>query len=182
MNKVDLVILGLIFERERHGYEIIKEIRKRQFAHWASVTPASVYEHLAELERKGALSSRREKVGRQPERIVYALKEMGRRMLSEMVLEALSSPPHGEHLEFLGMGFVYCADYAAVLDTIRKRIDMLQQEVELISREIEKNRGDLSLNWILLMETEADYMQLELRVFRRLAEAIESGALARSPL
>ena len=120
MNKTDLVVLGLVFEHDRYGYEIIQDVKERHFDHWANINPASIYNHLSELEKAGALSARTERVGKHPERKVYSLTEMGRRMLSEMVLEALSSSPHGEHLELLGVAFVYCADPPAVLDTIRK--------------------------------------------------------------
>ena len=180
MNKTDLVVLGLVFERDRYGYEILQKVKERHFEHWASINPASIYNHLGKLRKAGALSSRKEKVGRQPERTVYSLTEAGRRMLSDMVLEALSSPPHGEHLELLGVGFVYCADPADVLDRIGDRIKGLEWAAQHVSEEIEKRRGHIPLNWQLLMEASVDHIQVELRVFRRLAEIIESGALARS--
>ncbi len=176
MNKTDLVVLGLVFERDRYGYEIIQEIKEREFEHWANINPASIYNHLGKLEKAGALSSRGEKVGKQPERKVYSRTEEGRRMLSDMVLEALSSPPHGEHLSLLGMGFAYCADEKAVLSAIQKQIGMLEQAIQHISEEIKEYRGCIPLNWILLMEAAIDHVEVDLRAFRRLTEAIESGS------
>ena len=180
MNKTDLVVLGLIFEQDRYGYEIIHEIKDRQFEHWANINPASIYNRLRRLEKIGALSSRSEKVGRQPERRIYSLTESGRVMLSTMVLEALSSPLHWEYLNHLGMAFVYCADRVAVLCRIRERLGMLERAIEHIHSEIEKRQEHIPLNWILLMEASADRLKIDLKAFRSLAENIESGALARS--
>lgn len=180
-NKNDLVVLGLLFEQDRYGYEIRQEMSERHFEHWANINTASIYNHLNRLEESGALSSHTERVGRHPERKVYSLTEEGRRQLSDMVLEAIASISYSDHtLAPLGLGFVYCADQDAVLRATRARIAGLGKVIEYLEARTEWHRGRIPLNWMLVMEGASNHIRVELDTFRKLEKAIESGALAES--
>ena len=41
MNRYDLVLLGLILEHERSGYDIITEIRDRELDRWAKISTST---------------------------------------------------------------------------------------------------------------------------------------------
>ena len=180
-NKNELVVLGLLFEQDRYGYEIIQEMRQRDFEHWANINPASIYNHLNRLEESGALSSHTEKVGRHPERKVYSLTEEGRHRLSDMVLDAIASISHADHaLAPLGLGFVYCVEEDAALQAARTRIAGLQKVIEHLREKVEEHSGRIPVNWMLVIEGTLDHIKVELNTFRRLEEAIASGALAES--
>ena len=180
-NKNDLVALGLLFEQDRYGYEIIQEVKERDFEHWANINPASIYNHLNGLEKSGALSSRTEKVGKYPERKVYSITEEGRRRLSDMVVEALSSDSHTDHaIACLGIGFVYCADEQAALGAIQSRIAALEGVIGHLAAQCGEYQEQIPLNWLLLIESAIAHVKVELNIMDRLKEAIESGALAES--
>ena len=55
MNRYDLVLLGLILEKQRSGYDIITEVRARELDRWANLSTSTVYNRLATLEKHGAL-------------------------------------------------------------------------------------------------------------------------------
>jgi len=180
-NKNDLVVLGLLFEQDRYGYEIIQEVKKRHFEQWANINPASIYNHLNRLEKSGALSSRTEKVGNSPERKVYSITEEGRRLLSDMVVEALSSDSCADYaIGDLGMAFVYCTDEQAALGAIQSRIAALEGVIGHLAAQCGEYQGQIPLNWLLLIESAIVHVKAELDILNKLKEAIESGALAES--
>jgi DNA-binding PadR family transcriptional regulator len=51
----DLVVLSLLAERPRHGYEVWTELERRQVQDWAGVSRPQVYYSLDKLERLGLL-------------------------------------------------------------------------------------------------------------------------------
>jgi DNA-binding PadR family transcriptional regulator len=53
---LDLAILGLLMERDHHGYEIRAQLRDR-LGLWANVSFGSIYPALARLERTGAVEA-----------------------------------------------------------------------------------------------------------------------------
>jgi DNA-binding PadR family transcriptional regulator len=91
MRAIDLLILGLISEKPRHGYDITREIASRGLRNWLKVSDVAVYKACARLERQGCLVSLSEKEGKGPERSVYQLTEGGRERLSDLLFEMMSS-------------------------------------------------------------------------------------------
>jgi DNA-binding PadR family transcriptional regulator len=69
------VILKLLAERERHGYELMQIFARRG---WGSPRPGSIYPVLNALEEEGLVTSRAE-----GDRRVYELTEKGRKHLEE---------------------------------------------------------------------------------------------------
>jgi DNA-binding PadR family transcriptional regulator len=53
---LDIAILGLLMERDHHGYEIRTQLRDR-LGMWASVSFGSIYPALARLERHGLVEA-----------------------------------------------------------------------------------------------------------------------------
>ena len=56
MRMLDIAILGLLMERDHHGYEIRTQLRDR-LGIWANVSFGSIYPALARLERYGCVEA-----------------------------------------------------------------------------------------------------------------------------
>ena len=89
---VQLVILGLLSESPRHGYELRQEVERRLYATYINLSGGSLYYNLGQLERAGYVEKARvEQKGRYPARQVYQITEAGsvylqaelRRLLSD---------------------------------------------------------------------------------------------------
>ncbi|MFH1005908.1 MAG: PadR family transcriptional regulator, partial [Candidatus Latescibacterota bacterium] len=133
------------------------------------------------LEKSGALSSRTEKVGNSPERKVYSITPEGRKTLSDMVVKAISAPPHADPaIPSLGIGFVYGADETAVLRAIENKIAALETDICHHVREDEEHKALIPLNWMLLLENAIARKDGEMNTLKKLKEAIESGGLTES--
>ena len=74
----DLILLGLLKEGPKHGYEIKRLIRK-VLGNFTSVETTSIYYPLAKLEKKGLLIKKKGRKGKYPEKYVYHLTKKGDR-------------------------------------------------------------------------------------------------------
>ena len=72
----DLLILTLLSEKERYGYEILKEIEQR-IRGLFSLSEGALYVFLYRLSEDGYISERRETVVKRRVRVYYGLNEKG---------------------------------------------------------------------------------------------------------
>lgn len=77
-----LLVLALLVEKDRHGYEIISEIAKLTKGQWKP-TSGSLYPLLTQLERKGFIVSR-EEIEKGRRRKVYRITDKGIEKLLRM--------------------------------------------------------------------------------------------------
>ena len=79
---VQLVILGLLSEQPRHGYELRQEVERRLYATYINLSGGSLYYNLGQLERAGYVKKARvEQMGRYPTRQVYQITSAGKEYL-----------------------------------------------------------------------------------------------------
>lgn len=79
---VQLVILGLLSEQPRHGYELRQEVERRLYATFINLSGGSLYYNLGQLERAGHVEKAwAEQKGRYPTRQVYQITPAGEEYL-----------------------------------------------------------------------------------------------------
>ena len=84
MIEQELLLLGLLRQTPKHGYEIKIKVREI-LSLFAGVQLKSIYYPLKVLEKKGLLTKQAVKKGRRPERFVYCLTDKGKERF-EMLL------------------------------------------------------------------------------------------------
>ncbi len=90
MTDAELAILGLVYERDRYGYEIEAVIEERGMREWTAIGFSSIYYLLKKLEKEGLVRSRLEEGGRGAARKVYQVTERGRADLQAETVARLS--------------------------------------------------------------------------------------------
>lgn len=83
---LDAIILRLIYEKDRYGYEISKEISKRTNDQF-QIKEASLYAVFQRLEKKGIIESYFGDVSHGGKRRYYRITLLGRAYLKELVKE-----------------------------------------------------------------------------------------------
>lgn len=77
----DIVVLGLLKEQPRYGYEI-KMIIDHVMSHIIDISSGSLYYGIKKLQQSGCIEEASvEKVGRRPERSVYKITDAGLKLL-----------------------------------------------------------------------------------------------------
>jgi DNA-binding PadR family transcriptional regulator len=94
LTDAELVILSLICEEPRHGYEIEGQINLRNMRAWTDLATSSIYYLLGKLESKGLIEQVPEAAADPSNRPrkVYQLTEKGHLSWKEATLRALSHP------------------------------------------------------------------------------------------
>ncbi len=133
----DLLLLGLLFGSSMHGYGLNEMAERLRPFGW-HVKPSSVYGRLERLERTGLVESHSERVGRRPERKVYALTEAGTERFHELLRENLRSGERvagpGE-LGLLFLGVLPAEEAAALLSERRDAMLEDRDGVETLAQE-----------------------------------------------
>lgn len=78
MIEQELLLLGLLRQAPKHGYEIKVKVRQI-LSLFAGIELKSIYYPLKILEKKGFLTKQVAKSGRRPERVVYCLTDKGKK-------------------------------------------------------------------------------------------------------
>ena len=123
----DLVVLSMLTEQSRHGYELWAELERRQVAKWASITKAQVYYSLRKLEAAEHIRTTDgsdDSLG--PERRVYQPSDGGRRLLSDQLAHAkwATQRPPDPFLTWLVLSWqARPRDFAAQIARRRKFIE-----------------------------------------------------------
>lgn len=123
MNRYDLVLLGLIKEKERSGYDIMTEIKNRELDRWAKISTSTIYSRLSRLERNGSIEGHSERDGNRPERTVYRILDKGTEVLKREVLRHLTG--FNDDPRTLGYAFLYAvapSETARVLEVHEKKL------------------------------------------------------------
>lgn len=85
----DIVVLSLLAEQPRHGYDLDRVIEQRGYRQWTSLAFSSVYYLLKRLSERGLLEPDE---GSQGRRTVFRVTEAGRRELSKAAGERVLAP------------------------------------------------------------------------------------------
>jgi len=126
MIEQELILLGLLRQSPKHGYEI--KIKVRQILSlFAGVELKSIYYPLKVLEKKGLLTKRAGKEGRRPERFVYSLTPRGRLRFEELLNKSLLVLKRPQFSLDLSLYFLHYLKAASAKRRLRGRLSMLSK-------------------------------------------------------
>lgn len=101
MSDADLVVLSLLAEQPRHGYDIEQVIEARGYREWTSLAFSSIYYVLKRLQERGWI---RPTEGAPSRRAIFELTPEGREQLVDAAMQRVETPerPSSSVLPALG--------------------------------------------------------------------------------
>ncbi len=126
LSDAELMILGLVAEMPRHGYELEQVIEARSLREWSALGFSSIYFVLGKLEKSGLLAAKKGPGAKGKK--IYSLTEAGQTRLVERTEEALRSPRTTYSSLLLGMVHWPVLEKEQALKALADRCDALQQE------------------------------------------------------
>lgn len=172
---VQLVILGLLSEQPRHGYELRQEVERRLYATFINLSGGSLYYNLGQLERAGYVEKARvEQKGRYPTRQVYQITPAGREYLKTELRRLLLDPearekvfdPLNAALAFWQPGDVneLCEALTTQLQWARKRAEwIIRQQAYWRTQNIAIPQAKLIEHGLVHIEAEIVWLEEFLR-------------------
>lgn len=165
MNRYDLVLLGLIKEHERSGYDIITEIKIRELDRWAKISTSTIYNRLIRLEKNGSIEGHAERDGNRPERTVYKILDKGADLLHKEVMRHLTG--FNDDPRTLGYAFLYGVDPIDAVRALEVHEKKLMEEIARLQKMIdEEPRPTLYAEGPFLNCMSRDHIMVELKYTR----------------
>lgn len=91
MQQPNMIVLGLIAQGFRYGFEMERFIELSKMRLWARIGKSTIYKVLRDLKKTGDVTEKKENAERGPGKAVFSLTKDGKRKLLGLVRAALSS-------------------------------------------------------------------------------------------
>lgn len=160
----ELLLLGLLKESPKHGYEVKKKI-KEILSLFAGIELKSIYYPLQVLEKRGFVLKRRSKFGHRPERLVYQLTPKGESRFKQLLTQSLLSFKRPQFSLDLSLYFLHYLKPDIAVRRLRARMVILKRlskGLQQMSNSLKKKKPS-SLVYILehdlqMVETESKFL------------------------
>jgi DNA-binding PadR family transcriptional regulator len=140
MTNSELILLSLIAERPRHGYEIEGVIEERGMRNWTEIAFSSIYFILNKLVKDGLADAVTAPAsGRGPAKKVFTITPAGIAALRNGVEQSLHDPDLGDQAFLFGLSCLPLLSRGDALAALKARRQFLQQKHEELTHTLAIN-------------------------------------------
>lgn len=133
MIEQELLFLGLLRERPKHGYEIKTYLREILFP-FLSIDSKSIYYPLQILAKKGFLAKKISQKGKRPQRFVYELTRKGRTRFNELLKKSFLDFKRPQFSLDLSLYFLKFTEPRIAKRRLKARVLLLKKLSESLDR------------------------------------------------
>lgn len=141
MSTIDLIVLGMIKEKEQSAYDLQKNIEYRNISKWVKVSTPSIYKKVIQLEEKGYIRGNLSRDGNMPEKSIYHITESGDKYFLEL-MKKISAQMVNVFLDFnavvINMGMLSKSEDKDIIDNIETEIEKYKSAVSKLEMEREE--------------------------------------------
>ena len=164
---VQLVILGLLSEQPRYGYELRQEVERRLYATYINLSGGSLYYNLGQLERAGYVEKAwAEQKGRYPKRQVYQITPTGKEYLGDELRRLFGDTESREKMFDplnTALAFGHFVDDDTIRDALNRQLHWAKERVAWIRGQREFWRTqEISLTHAKIIEHGLAHYQAEI--------------------
>ena len=136
----ELLFLGLLMERPKHGYDIKRQIHD-ELVPFIGLEIKSIYYPLKKMEEEGLIKKAAGREGNWPEKFVYSITAKGKKKFEELITESFLSVERPFFQMNLSLYFLGYVDKQTAKRRLKTRIALLKkiQKHLVASREQFKN-------------------------------------------
>ncbi len=177
---VQLVILGLLSEQPRHGYELRQEVERRLYATFINLSGGSLYYNLGQLERAGYVEKAwAEQKGRYPTRQVYQITPDGAAYLKTELRRLLFDTEAREKVfDPLNAALAFCrpTETQELRDALLAQLDWARQRVEWVTQQQAYwGQKNIALSQKKIIEHGLEHWRAEIRWLENFLEELENS-------
>ena len=168
----ELILLGLLKESPKHGYEIKRKIEEILYL-FAGIHLKSVYYPLRVLESKGLIAKRTAKVGRRPQRFVYELTKAGQNRFEELLNKSFLNFKRPQFSLDMSLYFLNYTDPDIARRRLRGRIYILNKIAKDLKQMVENRNKKASVPSLgRILEHNLKMLEAESQFLFRLVKTI----------
>ncbi|MEI6631169.1 MAG: PadR family transcriptional regulator [bacterium] len=167
----ELILLGLLKESPKHGYEIKKKI-KNILALFAGIDLKSIYYPLRVLEKKGMVEKHVSKEGRRPKRFVYTLTTKGQNRFQELLSKSFLNFNRPQFSLDLSLYFLDDIESAIAKRRLRARTQVLKTLCATLAKTISSLRLKKSSSLVRILEHDLQMIEAESKFLSSLIKTL----------
>ena len=138
MSTIDLIVLGMIKEKEQSAYDLQKNVEHRNISKWVKVSTPSIYKKVVHLEEKGYIKGNILKEGNMPQKSIYHITDKGDKYFFELMKKS-SMQIVNVFLDFnaviINMAMLSKNEGKEIIDNIETEIDKYKNVVSKLKME-----------------------------------------------
>jgi len=163
----EFAIIGMIYQKQRYGYEIEREIIDTSMREWTDIGFSSIYYILNKLEQKGFISGIVSMNEKNQARKVYSITEKGKKTLKASILALFQTHERNKWQIDLGLAFFNLLsreEQLQCLDNYEKAVDEYFEGYSrlkdyLCQERCEINRIQLAERPLFLLKAEKEWLK-----------------------
>ncbi|GAA1704893.1 PadR family transcriptional regulator [Fodinicola feengrottensis] len=178
-NPLALAVLGLLFEKPLHPYDMVATLRDREKHDSINIKYGSLYTVVRALERDGLIvGAGTVREGRYPERTLYEITPAGRVEFHDWLAELIGTPQQ-EFPQFLaGLSLLPGLPPAEAANLLEARAEKLAARVAELRTQLAERPADFWEVFVIEDDYRLTVFTAELDWVRRLAARIRSDDLS----
>lgn len=171
MIEQEIILLGLLKESPKHGYEMKKRIKEMLFF-FAGVDLKSIYYPLRILENRGLVIKHTNKQGKRPERFVYELTPTGQNRFTELLARSFLNFKRPKFSLDLSLYFLNYMKQDIVKRRLRARMRILEKLGLSLSQTIEHLRKEGVSSGVYILEHNLQMLMTEAKFLANLTAVL----------
>ena len=137
MVEQELLFLGLLMDRPKHGYDIKCQIQEELFP-FIGLQIKSIYYPLKKMEELGLIKKEAGKEGNWPEKIVYSITAKGKKKFDELIERSFLSIDRPYFQMNLSLYFLSYVDRGEAKRRLKTRVVLLKKVHKHLLESLEK--------------------------------------------
>lgn len=166
-----LLLLGLLKEKPRHGYQIKKKIQEI-LSIFAGIEVKSIYYPLRILEKEGLVIKRIKKFGRRPQCFVYELTGRGQEHFKMLLTQSLLDFRRPQFSLDLSLYFLHYLPSATARLRLRARMRILKKIIRDLKSMIRNSEKTSSASLVYILEHNLHMVESELKFLSNFIKTI----------
>ena len=176
MRTIRIVLLGLLYEKPLHGYEI-KHIIEDHMDDWTDIKVGSIYFSLNKLSDEGNIEILDElREGNRPAKTIYQITDEGRKEFLRLLTKLWMSEDNTIYTMDVGIYFLTHLDKETLAGMLDKRIENMTRSKEYLESHIQEQKENkfIPAHAFAIMDHTYRHMNAEYDWLKSLQENLDS--------
>lgn len=165
----ELIILGLLKDKPRHGYEIKKQI-KDVISTFAALEVESIYYSLNLLEKKGFVKKAVSSAGKRPEKFIYSITPKGEQRFSQLLTKSLLTADRPNFSIDVALYFLPYLPHDIALHRLKGRVRVLSKVEEALKQLASQLKERSSYHLKSIVDHNLELLQAEKKFIQNVSE------------
>jgi len=167
----ELIILGLLKDKPRHGYEIKKQI-KDVISTFAALEVESIYYSLNLFEKKGFVKKAASSEGNRPEKFIYSITAKGEERFNQLLTKSILTADRPNFSIDIALYFLPYLPADIAMHRLKGRVRILSKIEEALEKLANQLKDKSSYHLHSIVEHNLELLHAEKKFIQKVGEEL----------